>query len=409
MESKFSSSKSLPMRRVQLAVDESARRTLRKLESRVADLVKGRLMPEETSGRPVENRRKLTTDEYTNVSATIEYGPKKRRVTKYYDRRPSETRRFSRNPREIDYESLVPPGGERPLEGSMIHAFVDLAVYIRYGSTEPAVDFGITPKLLHLYLVKDGGAARPGGTGGIDLSVPIPVSMKRLRELGIAGEHDVGSSDDDEDAVECFRSKAGAGGGLDDSDYFDDLGDLGDFGVPGKYGESSRNGGAVSNKSAKAARGSREAKAVRGSREAKAVRGSRAPVNPVKPVKNMENVENEESLEKKEPLDPEKSGEPLDPEESGEPLDPEESGEPLDPEESGEPLDPEKSGEPLDPEESGDPHESARPIDRGLEEEDENQESQEFRGRPSITPGGSKRARRGNAVVESGGSDDDCD
>lgn len=197
------------LRHVRLAIDDASKRELKRLEARVQALVKGRLTAEEISGRAVEPRRKLTTDQYPDLKASIEYGEHRKRVTLFYDRRPGVPSRFTKTPPEIEYDSLVPPGGDRPLEGSSVHAFADLAVWINYDRAKDAVEFGICVKLVQVYLVKDGGATRPGGFGGLDVTRPIPVSLKRLRELGIAGDGDEASDASDASDDEVLKDEDG--------------------------------------------------------------------------------------------------------------------------------------------------------------------------------------------------------
>ena len=97
----------------------------------------------------------------------------------------------------MTYDETLPDGldqtgysGEvRHLEGASVHAFLELRVWINAGKDCDAITFGVTPTAVQLF-VTSLGQAGASGTPSADNSLPLPVNMKRLIELGIVDEVD---------------------------------------------------------------------------------------------------------------------------------------------------------------------------------------------------------------------------
>lgn len=178
-------------RRVLLTLGAPVKTAVDRLEARLAQLVKRSLTPQEICGRRIESKP-LTTLERPMLPAKIESNPRGR-TTRFYDRRKGVRGRLSESPPEIDYDNLVPRGASRRLEGCNVHAFVEFMVWVNHDRNNDTVTFGIKPTVFQMFVVSETGSVA-NAEGGLSASTPVPVSAKRLREIGV--------DDDDEGAPE---------------------------------------------------------------------------------------------------------------------------------------------------------------------------------------------------------------
>jgi hypothetical protein len=182
--------------KVQMKLGDETMRALQRIESKIGKLVRRSLTAAELCGRPVELNPMFREAYPGTFNVKIEKGPGMR-ATRFFDRRKGAAGRLSANPPEMTYDETLPDGldqagysGEaRHLEGASVHAFLELRVWINAGKDCDAITFGVTPTAVQLFVTSLGQAGASGQTGA-DSSLPVPVNMKRLIELGIADETD---------------------------------------------------------------------------------------------------------------------------------------------------------------------------------------------------------------------------
>lgn len=209
-----------PTFKVQMKVSEEITRALQRIESRIGKLVRRSLTATETGGRQIEINPMFREAYPGTFNVKIERGPGKR-ATHFFDRRKGAAGRTSANPPEMTYDETLPDGldqagyvGEaRHLEGATVHAFLEMRVWINAGKDCDVVTFGVTPTAVQLF-VTGLGQAGAAAMSGSDYSVPVPVNMKRLIELGIADENEVASGGDQDPSRSVDDAGDADAGGL---------------------------------------------------------------------------------------------------------------------------------------------------------------------------------------------------